>query len=69
MKHLIPFLLLVAFTLTASCQEQADKNDKESPVETPVTETPVAENPTDSTSVLPPVVPMFVFAYQFELSF
>ena len=55
MKHLIPFLLLVAFTLTASCQEQADKNDKESPVETPVTETPVAENPTDSTSVLPPV--------------
>ena len=55
MKHLIPFLLLVAFTLTASCQEQADKNDNESPVETPVTETPVTENPTDSTSVLPPV--------------
>ncbi|NLA64307.1 MAG: PQQ-dependent sugar dehydrogenase [Bacteroidales bacterium] len=55
MKHLIPFLLLVAFTLTASCQEQADKNDNESPVETPVTEIPVTENPTDSTSVLPPV--------------
>lgn len=56
MKHLIPFLLLVGFTFTVACQEQAAKNDdKESPVETPVTETPVTENPTDSTSVLPPV--------------
>ena len=44
MKHLIPFLLLVGFTFTVACQEQAAKNDdKESPVETPVTETPVTE--------------------------
>ena len=51
MKHLILFLLLVAFTLTASCQEQAAKdNDKETSIETPIT-----ENPTDSTTVLPPV--------------
>ena len=50
MKHLILFLL-VAFTLTASCQEQAAKdNDKETSIETPIT-----ENPTDSTTVLPPV--------------
>ena len=56
MKHLIPFLLLVVFSFSVACQEQATKNDdKESPVETPVTETPVTENPTDSTSVLPPV--------------
>ena len=51
MKHLILFLLLVAFTLTASCQEQAAKdNDKETSIETPIT-----ENPTDSTTVLPAV--------------
>ena len=51
MKHLIPFLMLAAFTLTASCQEQAaNDDDKETPVETPIT-----ENPKDSTVVLPPV--------------
>ena len=43
--------MLVAFTLSVSCQEQATKDDdKESPIETPITETP-----TDSTVVLPPV--------------
>lgn len=56
MKHLMPFLLLLAFTFTVSCQEQTDKNDdKEPPIETPVTEPPTTETPTDSTSVLPPV--------------
>ncbi|NLZ94209.1 MAG: PQQ-dependent sugar dehydrogenase, partial [Bacteroidales bacterium] len=50
----MPFLLLLAFTLTVSCQEQANNNDdKEPPIETPTTETPT--EPTDPTSVLPPV--------------
>lgn len=51
MKHLILFLILTAFTLTVSCQEQTSKDDeKEPPIETPITETP-----TDSAAVLPPV--------------
>ena len=56
MKHLMLFSLLLAFTLTISCQEQANKNDiSEPPIETPIDETPITETPTDSTTVLPPV--------------
>ena len=51
MKHLIPLFVLLAFTLTASCQEQANNKDEEKP---PI-ESPITEEPTDSTSVLPPV--------------
>ena len=51
MRHLIFFLLLAAFVSTVSCQESTNKNDnKETPIETPVTETP-----NDTTTVLPPV--------------
>lgn len=54
MKHLIPLFVLLAFTLTltASCQEQANNKDEEQP---PI-ESPITEDPTDSTvAVLPPV--------------
>ena len=51
MKNLILISLLMAFTLSVSCKEQATKNDdKQPPIETPIT-----EMPTDLTSVLPPV--------------
>lgn len=54
MKHLISLFVLLAFTLTltASCQEQANNKDEEQP---PI-ESPITEDPTDSTvAVLPPV--------------
>ena len=50
MKHLILFFLLLAFTFTASCQEQTDNNiDKEPVVETP------NETPNETDSIYPPV--------------
>ena len=61
MKHLLSFLLLLAFTFTVSCQEQASKNDDndtliDPPTETTIDETlPPDETSTDSISVLPPV--------------
>ncbi len=51
MKNLILISLLMAFTLSVSCKEQATKNDDKQP---PI-ETPIIEMPTDLTSVLPPV--------------
>ena len=58
MKHLLLPLLLLVFTFTVSCQEQTDKkDDKNPPIETPITETPTdsTSTPTDSVAVLPPV--------------
>ncbi len=50
MKHLILLFLLLAFTFTASCQEQTDNNtDKEPVVETP------NETPNETDSIYPPV--------------
>ena len=57
MKHLAPFLLLFAFILTASCQEQSNENNekKEPPTETPVAEAPVAKTPRGAVETSPMV--------------
>lgn len=51
MKHLIPIIVLLAFTFPISCQGQTSSNsDKESPIDPPETETP-----TETDSIYPPV--------------